>query len=610
MADSWQILVYSGGELAHEFECDGPVELGRQNNPSVEGLYDRIPTAEGATRIVIAPCEEIRIARRHALVEPTKFGGVRVTNLSDKVPLGIERESDLKVNSVRESRLPLSLKMGNKIVRIQPSVDAAFETSFKGLDTPVLPPMSGKTIPAFFTSIGLDATSNVEGELILNWIQTAMEVLQSAASDTEFFERAARAVVEVAELEVGMVLLFRDGEWKVASQNARPGVPPERIPQPSRFALKKACEEKKTFWLDPSELPEIRDSLEGVRSIVVAPILAPDGNTIAALYGEQIVMSIKRRVTRAKAMLVEMLARSVAAGLARIEQEKATLALRTQFEQFFTPELARQLTSRPELLTGQDQEISVLFCDIRGFSRITGHLGPARTLAWVGDVLSTLSDHVLKHRGVVVDYIGDALMAMWGAPENQPEHANLACRAALEMLGCLDELNDRWRETLGEPMGLTIGVNTGTARVGNTGSTRKFKYGPLGDPVNIASRVQGAAKYFKTSLLLTAATREQLGPEFSVRRLGKVRLVNIADPIDLYELFEADHKNAVSLAAEYEASLAEFEAGQFHPAARRLGRIVNDYDDDGPSFTLLARALSAMVEGTSGFDPAFRLPGK
>ena len=418
--------------------------------------------------------------------------------------------------------------------------------------------------------------------------------------------------MEVAELDVGLVLLRQKekDEWKVASYYAKSDGASERGIRPSRFALKKVCDERKTFWLDPSELPEAHVSLQGIRSIVVAPILAADGTVIAALYGEQGVMSIMRRVTKAKAMLVEMLARSVAAGLARIEQEKATLALRMQFEQFFTPELARHLTLRPDLLTGQDQEITVLFCDIRGFSRITGHLGPARTLEWVGDVLSTLSDRVLEHRGVLVDYIGDALMAMWGAPEIQPKHAAMACRSAIGMLDCLDDLNARWQPILGEPMGLTIGINTGIARVGNTGSTRKFKYGPLGDAVNVASRVQGAAKYFKTSLLLTQATRDQIGEEFPVRRLGKVRLVNIAEPINLFELFPADQQNARGLAADYEASLQEFEAGQFHLAARRLGRLVNDYDDDGPSFTLLARALSAMVEGTANFDNAFRLPGK
>ena len=159
-------------------------------------------------------------------------------------------------------------------------------------------------------------------------------------------------------------------------------------------------------------------------------------------------------------------------------------------------------------------------------------------------------------------------------------------------------------------MGFGIGVNTGMARVGNTGSRRKFKYGPLGDTVNVASRVQGASKYFKSSLLITRATRDRLGPEFQVRRLGTARVVNIADPIELFELCSPDQPNACELGSAYEEALAAFEAGEFRKTSRILGRIINVHGDDGPSFALLARAIACFVEEPAAFDPAFRLPGK
>src|SRR5260370_351906 len=140
-------------------------------------------------------------------------------------------------------------------------------------------------------------------------------------------------------------------------------------------------------------------------------------------------------------MLVELLAGSVAAGLARVEREREALAMRVQFEQFFTPELARELAAHPDLLLGRDREVSLLFCDIRGFSRISKHLGPAATMEWIGDVMGALSECVLAECGVLVDYIGDELVAMWGAPENQPDHPARACRAALAMLDELPKLN-------------------------------------------------------------------------------------------------------------------------------------------------------------------------
>ncbi len=258
------------------------------------------------------------------------------------------------------------------------------------------------------------------------------------------------------------------------------------------------------------------DSLLGVSAVVASPILDEKGEVIGALYGDR-----KRyrspgqppRITRLDAMLVELLASGVAAGLARTEFERRAVAARVQFEQFFTPELAHQIAIRPELLEGQESEITLLFCDIRGFSRISEHLGPAKTVRWINGVMGTLSDCVLAHGGVLVDYIGDELMAMWGAPAEQPDHARLACRAALQMLEILPEMNEEWIGEIGQPFDLGIGLNTGIARVGNTGSRHKFKYGPLGNTVNMASRVQGVTKYLKVRLLVTQATRERLGKE-------------------------------------------------------------------------------------------------
>jgi adenylate cyclase len=353
-------------------------------------------------------------------------------------------------------------------------------------------------------------------------------------------------------------------------------------------------------------------SLLGVEVVMAAPILNPEGDVIGAIYGDTRQDSLTAgspEVTKLEAMLVELLARAVAAGLARIEQERAALAARIQFEQFFTPELARQLALQPNLLDGRDSEVTVLFCDIRGFSRVSERLGPEGTVEWVSHVMGTLSDCVLKHRGVLVDYIGDELMAMWGAPEAQPDHAQLACRAALEMLNWLPRLNARWEATLGEPLNIGIGVNTGMARVGNTGSRQKFKYGPLGNTVNLASRVQGATKYLKTPLLVTEDTMGQLTPDFHARQLCLARVVNIAQPVHLYQLVLATHPGWADLKSKYEAALEEFNRKNFRPAARILGNLFAEYQD-GPSLVLMSRAVNALVEGAGELHPVWDLPGK
>src|SRR5207245_7594696 len=142
--------------------------------------------------------------------------------------------------------------------------------------------------------------------------------------------------------------------------------------------------------------------------------------------------------------------------------------------------------------------------------------------------------------------------------------------AALDMLAQLPALNERWAKILGGPMGFGVGINTGQARVGNTGTQRKFKYGPLGNAVNLASRVQGATKYLKAPLLVTRATHLRLAGTAPARRLCAVRVVNIAEPVDLYELAPAARPGWAALAAAYEDALGRFERRDLDGAMRVL----------------------------------------
>jgi class 3 adenylate cyclase len=370
---------------------------------------------------------------------------------------------------------------------------------------------------------------------------------------------------------------------------------------PSKQVLDRVRQEKKTFWQVPNPAVLTAPSLMGVKAVVAAPILDRTGDVIGALYGDrrhESRLAALPNVTQVEAMLVELLACGVAAGLARIEQERAALTARVQFEQFFTPELSRELANRPDMLNGQDAEVTLLFCDIRGFSRISERLGPGKTVEWVSDVMDVLSDCVQAHKGVLVDYIGDELLAMWGAPEKEPAHASLACSAALDILTHLAPLNERWQPTLGEPFVLGLGINTGVAHVGNTGSRRKFKYGPLGNTVNLASRVQGVTKFLKTDLLITQFTQARLDPSFQTRRICKAKVVNIEEPVDLYEVVAPGQATWPALKENYERALTDFENKELRAAARLLGRLVVEYQSDGPSLVLLSRAVNALVDET------------
>jgi adenylate cyclase len=211
---------------------------------------------------------------------------------------------------------------------------------------------------------------------------------------------------------------------------------------------------------------------------------------------------------------------------------------------------------------------------------------------------------------VLVDYIGDEMMAMWGAPRPQPDQAERAARAALAMLRGLEDLNKRWAHLLGpKPMDVGIGLNTGAAQVGNVGSDVKYKYGALGNTVNVGSRVQGFTKFLKRRLLVTRAMRERLGDTFVARRVCQTRFVNIDNPVDLYEVDLATPERREFFQASEEA-LNVLEKRNFALAARRAGELLGQHRGDGPLLLVLSRAAEALRNDGEGFDPVWMPPGK
>lgn len=300
--------------------------------------------------------------------------------------------------------------------------------------------------------------------------------------------------------------------------------------------------------------------------------------------------------------------------MARVNASLEKKRLRERlFEQHFTPELARELARNPDPMKMQARqaEVSVLFCDIRGFSSISERLGPAQTIDWLGGVMGEFSSIVIEHGGVLVDYTGDELMAMWGAPNDEPDHAERACRAAIDIRRSLAALNEKWQSVVDAETEVGIGVNTGEALVGNIGTHRKFKYGALGTVVNLGSRVQGATKFLRTPLLVTGDTAKRLPDDFGRRRLCQVRVQNIAKPVQLYELKPPGARpDWQDLADLYQKSLDEFEAADFHQASATLSDVLLASPDDGPSLILMSRIVDAMLKEGAEFSPVWTLPGK
>jgi adenylate cyclase len=579
---------------------DGPIEIGRQHSEQNRGIGPLLKvfrTADGKNRINIACAAEVTISREQLRLEPLPNGLIRATRKVNSVPIEVEGHA-------WRDATPKDLSPDTRITLVNGRFEVCVlseRSLLQSLHQPSIAP--GRSWPLLTApSLGLSAT--LEPESLLEWFQQITAVLESATSNEEFHSSAARAMVEMLHLDSGQVLLLEAGNWKSAAQSGT------KLPHPSARVLAHMTREKRTFWEVPTVLHD--NSLDGVQAVVTAPILDREENVIGALYGDRRGRAADvALISRLEAMVVRMLACGVAAGLARLEQQKAAAAAQVRFEQFFTQDLSRALAAQPDLLLGRDANVTVLFCDIRGFSRISSRLRSASALVdWLSEVMSVLSDCVVAEEGVLVDYIGDELMAMWGAPASQPDHAARACRAGIAMLNTVAELSPRWQERLGESTSVGIGVNSGPVFVGNTGSRRKFKYGPLGTTVNMASRVQGATKYFGAQMIITMATRQQLPADFPSRRLRLVNVVNISDPVELHEVFVDRDRAHAALTKEYESALTAFENGQYAVSVGILGKLLGDVPNDLPSRLLLSQASQALVNPLGEVLRAWQLPSK
>lgn len=595
--------------LLKSFPLGSSLVLGRQHGNEDGPFAMRREGPQHELRVVVAGIQEFDVSRRHLRIEPLSLERIRLTNLSAKQPVILLDEKEmLGTGRSLDLVVPVRFQLGSRILAVESSIplDAGELRTLAGV---TLAPGAFVPAPGRLTSATLSALPENEVEQLLQSLQNVLHLMQSTAASGDFYRRAAQTAAQLIELHSAQVLLREGADWRAAGTYVADPEESEDVP-PSRYVLDRVCGERRTFWRVHLPTQTRSTSLVGIESVVAAPILHRNGTVAGVLYGDRQQSSLPRPITRLEALLMELLACNIAAEMARMEQEQEAIAARVRFEQFFTPELARQLTAQPELLDGRDEEISTLFIDLCGFSRISERVGSAKSADWIADVMNVVSDAILDRHGVLVDFVGDGVLAMWGAPQKEPHHAELACGAALAVLELEPVLTARWRAVLGEAVRFNMGLNTGMARVGNVGSRKKFKYGPLGNTVNLASRIQGAAKHFKTNLLIAGATRRGLDDTLQPRRLGKVRVKDIAEPVELYELATADRPGWEALKAGYESALDQFERGEFRSSSRILGSLLVDHPQDGPSLVLLARVVNAMVEEADHFDPVWILPSK
>ena len=606
------VLFYHRHQRVFATLLDTKLEIGRQRSGE-PGPPRRMDRSESA-RVIVAPLDDVDVSRSHLALTPLdKENKIEVHNLSKTQVVRLSQDEVLEPGGKQIVEPPLLAQFSSYAVRVEPPEEED-SLELQPLPERTLPP-GRKTIEAGLGRLNIDT---MDERLLLRWLETILGVFQSAANSRDFPVLAAQALVKIVGLDTAAMLeLTEENRWRVAAMHSLVETHNEDTWVPSQTLLGRVRKEKRGYRHVPANVSDSAKSLQDISALVAAPILNGAGDVIGALYGDR--RSSGSRlfdvpdISVFEAKLVEVLASGIAAGLARVKEEQAAVAARVQFEQFFTPQLAGQLEQDPQLLDGRDALITLLFADIRGFSAISEQLGPELTMTLIQDAMGTLSECVLDCDGVLVDYLGDELMAMWGAPIAQADHASLACQAAHKMMAALPEIGERWHKQLGKPLKLGIGINSGIARVGNTGSRQKFKYGPLGDTVNVASRVQGATKYLGADCLLTGTTLAALEEAPPNRRLAKVQVVNIEQPINLYELVCTPPTAWQERCDRYAQALGALENRDLGTAERLARELADEFPEDAAARALANRIGEARAEDNSdpGFDTSiWCLPGK
>ena len=210
------------------------------------------------------------------------------------------------------------------------------------------------------------------------------------------------------------------------------------------------------------------------------------------------------------------------------------------FGQYVPPELVDEMAKNPEgySMEGRKAELTVLFSDVRGFTTISEGLQPDQLAALMNEYLGAMTQVVRRHRGTLDKYIGDAIMAFWGAPLADAEHAAHAVDTALEMQTALKSLNTTLRAKGWPELKIGIGINTGMMTVGDMGSPVRKAYTVMGDAVNLGSRLEGITKQYGVGIIVGEGTREKLGDAFVLRELDRVRVKGKAEPVGIYEPLE------------------------------------------------------------------------
>ena len=538
------------------------------------GIHRR--DSEANDRLPLVWIDDPLLSEVQAVFELQDDGSLMLGNLGAAVVLPSGRRV-YRGNRAR-LELPVRINLGETTLELavapqpQPSIDQAL-VSFEQAADQLLAEL--ENAPAENpTQTTVDQQRGPSSAKLGLWFEAISNLQRTAAGSRDFFIQAARCMSDPGGLDSAMVLARGRNGWEIAASF----VPCPELGISFRADIVQRVAESQTTVFHDADL--LRDS-ECADFVVCSPILGGDGNASSGggavshvLYGVRSRNRSNHRVgiRRIEAQFVKMIAESVTASLGRMQLESQAVRDQVLLQQAFSPEVTRLLQRDPAVLKGRDREVTVLFADIRGFTRLAERNSPELVFEFLGDVMDTLTRVIEQHGGVVLDYMGDGLAAFWNAPLQQEDHPRLACDAAVAALDEIPGINQRWNSLLGRNVCMGFGLHTGRAQVGNSGSSRRLKYGPRGNTVNLAQRIESATKHIGLPLLVSGETARRLGDGYVARRILTTCLPGIEKPLAIFQPLQRGRYSPEQMQAcrDYESALEAFEKGDLSTALHKL----------------------------------------
>jgi adenylate cyclase len=280
-----------------------------------------------------------------------------------------------------------------------------------------------------------------------------------------------------------------------------------------------------------------------------------------------------------------------------VTEERERKKIRGAFDKYVSSDVIEQMMDDPSKLElgGEERIATVLFSDLQGFTSYSERFSPRQMMELLSEYYGCMTDAVFEHGGMLKEYVGDELMAIFGAPVEASDHAALACRAALAMQRKRRELSEEWLATGRPALHARTGVNSGPMLLGNIGSKHRFSYGAIGDDVNLGSRLEGLNKQYTSEILIGEKTRGLVGEAFLLREIDQVRVVGKKLPTRIFELLgEASDgldSSGEKVLRTYTAALEAYRARRWSEALDLFNACRTHWPEDGPSIVMAVRCI-------------------